>query len=146
MKQVSAVIAGVLFGMGLAVSGMSDPANVLAFLVIGTDWNPALIGTMGAAVVVTTVGYALTRRRGRPLFEVEFSMPTAESIDARLLAGAALFGAGWGLSGYCPGPGLVGLAVLDLRALAFVPSFVVGMALFEVFARPRSSRQLASDG
>lgn len=147
MKGFSALLAGTLFGIGLAVSGMADPPNVLAFLTISSSWNPALIGTMGGALAVTAVGYALVTRRARPLFEAEFSIPRTGEIDKRLIVGASVFGVGWGLSGYCPGPGLVGLAVLDVRALAFVAAFAVGVLLYEGLNRKTVTvREPLADG
>ena len=137
MKGLTALLAGTLFGIGLAWSGMSDPANVLAFLTISLDWNPALIGTMGGALAVTAVGYALVTRLERPLYEADFSIPTAREVDKRLIAGASVFGVGWGLSGFCPGPALVSFAVLDVRALAFVAAFLGGVLLYEALNRER---------
>ncbi len=137
MKGFTALLAGMLFGIGLAWSGMSDPAVVLSFLTISLDWNPALIGTMGGALAVTAVGYARVRRLERPLFEADFSIPTAGAVDKRLIAGASVFGVGWGLSGFCPGPGLVAFAVLDVRALTFVAAFLGGVFLYEALNRER---------
>ena len=135
MNGLSALLAGALFGAGLAVSGMADPANVLGFLVLAPGWNPALIGVMGGALVVTAIGYRFVIGRERPLLAESFSLPEKTEIDGRIIAGAILFGVGWGLTGYCPGPGLVGLAVLDTRALAFVLAFLAGVVVYELMDR-----------
>ena len=110
VRQAAAgLLAGLLFGAGLALGGMTDPAVVLGFLDVAGDWNPSLIGVMGGAVVVTFVGYRLVLRGGRPLLAAWFARPARTRPDAALLAGAALFGVGWGLAGYCPGPALAAL-------------------------------------
>lgn len=127
--------AGLCFGAGLAISGMADPQKVLAFLTLGPDWAPALLLVMGSAVLTATLGYRLVLRRPAPLFATDFSLPVRTAIDRRLIVGGALFGIGWGLSGYCPGPAIVGGFLLDLRALAFLGTFAIGMTLFEVFQR-----------
>jgi uncharacterized membrane protein YedE/YeeE len=152
MKAVMcAAISGALFGAGLVISGMTDPEVVLAFLTLNQHWNPALIAVMGSAVIVASVGFAFARRRGRPVFTETFSEPASSDIDVRLLAGAAIFGIGWGLSGYCPGPALVGAASLDYRALLFIVAYGLGMWFYQLFAAPsgRSSQrraQTAGDG
>ena len=135
MSNIAALIAGTLFGLGLVISGMTDPANVLAFLTLGASWNPNLAVVMASALAVAAVGYALAGRRQAPLWSTTFHLPTNRQIDARLLAGAGLFGLGWGFSGYCPGPALVGAIALDGRALLFMLAFVVGAVLFELFDR-----------
>ena len=94
MKAASALLAGVIFGAGLAISGMADPARVLGFLVISADWDPSLIGVMGGAVLTAAIGYALVTRRGRPLADSEFRLPTSTRVDGKLIFGAALFGVG----------------------------------------------------
>lgn len=151
MKQmVFAALAGIFFGAGLAISGMTNPEVVLAFLTLDANWNPALIGVMGSAVVVSTIGFAIARRRARPFADSEFHEPQAKQVDRRLMIGSALFGVGWGLSGYCPGPAFVGAASLDYRALVFMAAFVIGLLLFELtLGRPRvetAPRIAATDG
>ncbi len=146
-----AALSGALFGAGLVVSGMTDPDVVLAFLTLNESWNPALIAVMGSAVVVASLGFALARKRGRPVFAEQFSDPTRSGVDGRLLAGAVIFGAGWGLAGYCPGPALVGAAGFDYRALLFIAAYALGLWLYQIFAAPSaaaadSQPQLASDG
>ena len=110
---------------------MTDPLKVLAFLTLGADWDPTLIFVMGSAVVVTFLGYRLAGSRAAPLFDTQFHAPASTVIDKRLLGGAAMFGAGWGLAGFCPGPALVGLMTLDARAAVFVAAYVAGVLIYE---------------
>jgi len=126
-----ALLSGACFGAGLVISGMTDPDVVLAFLTLDASWNPALIVVMGSAMVVASLGFAFAHRRGAPFADPEFHEPTASSLDARLLLGAATFGVGWGLSGYCPGPAIVGAASIDVRALIFFAAYLVGIAAYE---------------
>ncbi len=108
MKNLSGFLAGLLFGMGLVVAGMTDPEKVLAFLTVGAQWNPSLIYVLGSAVVTASIGFAWVNRRMAPLFDESFHSPSSFVVDKRLLAGSVLFGLGWGTAGYCPGPALVG--------------------------------------
>ncbi|MHA6206187.1 DUF6691 family protein [Dyella soli] len=110
MKSWIALLAGLLFGMGLSVAGMTQPAVVLGFLDLFGAWNPRLLFVMGGAVLTTAIGYRWIWRQSRPWLATSFRVPTARDIDARLVVGAALFGIGWGLAGYCPGPALASLA------------------------------------
>ena len=130
-KKLAALIAGTIFGLGLSISGMANPDVVLAFLTLGDGWNPALLLVMASAVAITAAGYVVADRRAAPLFDHEFQRPAATAIDGRLLLGALIFGTGWGLAGYCPGPAIVGALTLDPRALVFLPAFVGGMLAFE---------------
>ena len=125
-----ATLSGLLFGAGLAISGMTQPEVVLAFLTLDSNWNPALMLVMGSAVSVSAVGYALARRREKPLLDARYHEPTARQVDLRLLSGAGIFGVGWALSGYCPGPALVGAASLDYRALVFLAAYLGGLVLY----------------
>jgi uncharacterized membrane protein YedE/YeeE len=140
MGPFAALLAGAVFGLGLSVSGMADPTIVLAFLTLDSGWNASLLVVMAAAVTVTTIGYRLAGSRAAPLLDSEFHAPARRDIDRRLILGAIVFGAGWGLAGYCPGPAIVGALTLDPRALAFLPGFVVGMIAFEAVPKP-STRQ-----
>ncbi len=121
-----ALLAGMLFGAGLLISGMADPQRVLAFLTIGPDWDPSLALVMAGALTITVPGFALMRRRGRPLFTERFTAPTQNRIDRRLLIGAALFGLGWGWAGYCPGPAIVGAGLGHWSALLFAAAMLAG--------------------
>jgi uncharacterized membrane protein YedE/YeeE len=128
MKATLAALAcGLAFGAGLALSGMTNPAKVIGFLDLAGAWDPTLVFVMGGAVGASALGYALARRRAKPLFAETFALPTRADLDARLLGGAALFGVGWALVGLCPGPALASLARADAHALAFVATMAVGM-------------------
>jgi uncharacterized membrane protein YedE/YeeE len=118
-------LAGVLFGAGLLVSGMADPARIIGFLRLAPGWDPSLAFVMAGALAVTLPGYALLHRRGRPLFASGFA-PRTSDIDARLLLGAAIFGLGWGLQGYCPGPAVVAAGLGQWPALVFLPAMLAG--------------------
>jgi len=110
MKSFMALLAGLLFGVGLGIAGMTQPAVVLGFLDVGGAWDPRLLFVMAGAVLTTAIGYRLVWRARKPRYETSFDVPSVQHIDVRLLLGAALFGIGWGLAGYCPGPALASLA------------------------------------
>ncbi|MBI4347203.1 MAG: YeeE/YedE family protein [Elusimicrobia bacterium] len=129
MKALSAFIAGALFSVGLAVSGMTLPENVVGFLDFFGDWRPALAFVMGGAVGVYAALYPLVIRRGAPLFAPAFDVPAPAPVDARLLAGAAAFGAGWGLAGFCPGPALTALGSGAVEAAIFTGAMTAGICL-----------------
>lgn len=129
MKAWPALIAGILFGLGLTLSGMSDPAKVLGFLNIAGDWVPDLIFVMGGAVVVTLIFTPLVVKRARPLLADSFSLPTTQTLDKRLVSGAVLFGVGWGLSGYCPGPAVVSLLYGYESTIVFCLAMLAGMSI-----------------
>ncbi|CUI33459.1 YeeE/YedE family protein [Achromobacter kerstersii] len=122
--------SGLVFGLGLIVSGMANPAKVLGFLDIAGQWDPSLAFVMGGAVVITAVGFALLRRRRVSLSGEPMRWPSATRIDLRLALGSVAFGAGWGLAGFCPGPALVAAAAGVQEALIFVAAMVAGMAIF----------------
>ncbi|ULU25778.1 DUF6691 family protein [Dyella terrae] len=109
MKSLMALLAGLLFGAGLGIAGMTQPVIVLGFLDVGGAWNPRLLFVMAGAVLTTAIGYRLVWRARKPRLEASFEMPSARRIDGRLLVGSALFGIGWGIAGYCPGPALASL-------------------------------------
>lgn len=144
VQVLVALLAGLLFGAGLTVSQMINPAKVLAFLdfggIAGGTWDPSLALVMVGALVVTYAGYALAFRRRRPVCTAQFSLPTTRRIDRRLLAGAALFGAGWGLVGYCPGPAIAGLGLGATKTIIFVAAMVVGMGAYHLIVERRSQR------
>ncbi|MGZ9811619.1 DUF6691 family protein [Pseudoroseicyclus sp. H15] len=128
MKHLFALLSGLLFGLGLIVSGMSDPAKVLNFLDIFGTWDPSLAFVMGGAILVTAPGYALLARlRYQPLFADQFHIPTKRDLEPRLITGAAIFGIGWGLGGFCPGPALTSLPIAASGTLIFVPFMLVGI-------------------
>lgn len=129
MPIIFATLAGIIFGAGLTVSDMVNPARVLNFLDIGGSWDPTLIFVMAGGLAVTTLGYKLVFRFGSPIFDNKFNLPTQRQIDLPLVGGAALFGVGWGLAGICPGPALTDLATLEPKDLLFVVAMLVGMIL-----------------
>ncbi len=129
MQILATLISGLLFGLGLCVSGLINPAKVQAFLDIAGAWDPSLLITMAAAVVVTGLGYRVAFAREKPLFETVFHVPPTGAVDRRLLAGATLFGIGWGLVGFCPGPAVAALALGITPAIIFVAAMLAGMAL-----------------
>ena len=142
-KTASAFAVGLLFGLGLLVSGMADPAKVLAFLDVTGRWDPSLAFVMAGAIVVSTTGYLVARRRGRPLLAARLEIPNRRDLDRRLIAGAAVFGIGWGLGGLCPGPALTLLTVAPAQAVTFVVAMVVGMLAFRLLpaAAPKPAVQ-----
>ena len=129
MKAWPALISGVLFGLGLTLSGMSDPAKVQGFLNITGDWVPDLIFVMGGAAVVTVPLTPLVLKRAAPLMADSFSLPLTAALNKRLIAGAILFGTGWGLSGYCPGPAVVSLLYCYESTFVFFVAMLLGMSL-----------------
>jgi uncharacterized membrane protein YedE/YeeE len=144
MRIIVSAIAGLLFGLGLIVSGMADPAKVQNFLDPFGAWDPSLAFVMLGAIAVTFAGYRIAFRRGRPLLADTLSLPSKTDIDARLLVGAGLFGIGWGLSGFCPGPAIVSLPLLATGTLVFVPAMLAGMLLARTLQnRPRGSDERA---
>ncbi|WP_298256238.1 DUF6691 family protein [Bradyrhizobium sp.] len=134
--------SGLIFGLGLLISGMNEPEKVLGFLDFFGAWDATLAFVMAGAVAVAAAGFALARRRVAPLFAARFGWPSRNDIDAPLLTGSALFGVGWGLAGICPGPALVNLASLTAPIIVFVAAMVLGMFGFELWQR----RSVASAG
>ena len=135
-----ALVTGLVFGAGLALSDMVNPARVLAFLDVAGAWDPTLALVMAGAVVSSAVGYAVSRRLRSPLFGKSFFIPENRMLDRQLTGGAALFGIGWGLVGFCPGPAVAGLVSGLWQPWLFVAAMIAGMALHRVAATPR--RQL----
>lgn len=131
-------VIALIFGIGLVISGMVDPAKVLNFLDVAGSWDPSLAFVMAGAVTVTMAGYRVVLARPKPLFAPEFQLPTRREIDARLLLGAGLFGVGWGLAGFCPGPALTALGLGAPGTLAFVPAMLAGMAAARWLAAGRA--------
>jgi uncharacterized protein len=121
------LIAGFIFGLGLCLSGLADPSVVQGFLDVAGAWNPTLLFVMGAGLTVTLIGYHLGFRRGRPLWSPRFNLPTSTVIDTPLVSGAVIFGVGWGLAGYCPGPAVVSLASGRTEVFVFITAMVTGM-------------------
>ncbi|HLZ98383.1 MAG TPA: DUF6691 family protein [Steroidobacteraceae bacterium] len=136
---------GLVFGLGLLISGMTEPEKVLGFLDVFGAWDATLAFVMAGAVIVAGAGFALAQRRSAPLFAAKFSWPARSDIDAPLLTGSALFGIGWGLSGICPGPALVNLAGLTMPMIVFVAAMVLGMFGYELWQRRKVSGETASE-
>jgi uncharacterized protein len=145
MRTLAAGVTGLLFGVGLLVSGMTNPGKVLAFLDVTGKWDPTLAFVMGGALGVNALAWALTRRRARPLFAEEFALSPESRIEPSLLGGAALFGVGWGLVGLCPGPALAGLLRGDSSVYVFAAALLVGIGMvrnLRAFPRPRGTAPL----
>jgi uncharacterized membrane protein YedE/YeeE len=123
------VVSGTLFGAGLTLSGMTDPARVRGFLDVFGQWDPTLVFVMGGAVIVMAIAWRIQSRMKQPLFGETFSLPDRRDVDGRLIAGSALFGIGWGIAGLCPGPAVASLALSPLAVLPFVAAMLAGMAL-----------------
>jgi uncharacterized membrane protein YedE/YeeE len=133
---VPALVVGVLFGAGLVVSDMINPARVLSFLDLAGAWDPTLAFVMAGALVPSAIGYAIARRMRRPVMAEAFCIPQSRTIDRRLVAGAALFGAGWGLAGFCPGPAVASLSLGLWQPWLFVAAMLAGMLLHRVVTSP----------
>ena len=129
MGVIAAAVTGLVFGLGLVISGMADPAKVQNFLDVAGAWDPSLAFVMGGAIAVALPGYWLVRHRSSPLLGGSFAAPPPSIIDWRLIGGAAIFGVGWGLAGFCPGPAVASLALGAPGTLAFVSAMVIGVAL-----------------
>jgi uncharacterized protein len=132
-------LAGLIFGFGLLISGMANPAKVQNFLDLAGAFDPSLIFVMLGAVIVTFLGYRLTFQRSRPVLAERFSLPTLKDVNTRVLLGPALFGIGWGLSGFCPGPAITSLTLLAKGTLFFVPAMLIGIGLARFLAQARLS-------
>ncbi|MDB0565546.1 DUF6691 family protein [Ralstonia solanacearum] len=130
-------VAGLLFGAGLMVSGMANPAKVLGFLDLAGRWDPSLAFVMAGAILVGAVAFFIARRRGRSLLGLPLQLPASTAITARLVLGSAAFGIGWGLAGFCPGPALVALGAGAPKAWGFVAAMLAGMAVFSALERRR---------
>lgn len=133
-KLAAAWFAGGLFGFGLVLSQMIDPRRVQGFLDLAA-WDPTLLLVIVGATGTTLVGYRIVQRRDRPVFEDRFHLPTATKLDGRLLLGSALFGAGWGMAGYCPGPALTAAAIGFIEPLVFLVALLAGSLLFDLYRR-----------
>lgn len=144
MRIVTAMLAGLVFGLGLTVAQMTNPAKVLAFLDLFGNWDPSLAFVMGAALLVTAAGYRLVWQRPAPAYATGFQVPGNRMIDRRLMAGSVLFGIGWGLVGLCPGPAIAALTIGGGKALAFLAAMCVGFGAFEFYDRVAAKRTTVS--
>jgi uncharacterized membrane protein YedE/YeeE len=143
MAAIWALAAGLIFGTGLIVSGLANPAKVLAFLDLAGRWDPSLLVLMATGIAVSAVAYAFANRRRATLFGGPLSLPTRRDIDSPLILGAVIFGVGWGLVGICPGPALVVLGSGRPQGVAFVLAMLAGMGVYELYERVRAQRDLA---
>ena len=134
-QRISEFLIGLIFGLGLILSGMSNPEKVLGFLDLAGSWDPSLAFVMGGGVIVAFIAFTLAKKRTQAFFGDALRLPTAKQIDKKLLIGSLLFGAGWGLAGFCPGPALVSVGAGYSQALILVVAMIVGMLLVEVFSR-----------
>lgn len=125
-RGIAAIVSGIVFGLGLAISQMINPGKVVGFLDVAGNWDPSLALVMGGAVVVTFFAFRLTKKRQAPLFDTMFHKPAKSRIDAQLVIGSAVFGVGWALSGYCPGPGIATLVTGSTEAFVFVAAMIAG--------------------
>lgn len=132
MLAFTSLLAGLVFGLGLILSGMANPAKVLGFLDLFGRWDPSLGLVMGGAVAVSALAFFIARRRSASLLGAALKLPLARQIDRRLVIGSVLFGIGWGVAGFCPGPALVALGMGQAKALVFVAAMLAGMGLFEL--------------
>ena len=145
VRIATGLVAGLLFGIGLAVSEMINPAKVLNFLDVFGRWDASLAFVMLGAVVTSAIGYRLAFRRERPLFEPRFMLPTRQDIDSRLLVGSAIFGIGWGLGGYCPGPAISGLGFGAPETIVFVTAMAAGMIVWRMMSSMPSRSDAGED-
>ena len=128
-RQLPIILAGVLFGAGLTLGGMTDPARVRGFLDLFGDWDPTLAFVMGGAVLVMAMAWVIQPKLAQPLFAAEFSLPSRRDLTPKLIGGSALFGIGWGVAGLCPGPGIAALVIEPVSAAIFVIAMLAGMLL-----------------
>lgn len=135
MPVFAALLAGLIFGAGIALSGMINPAKVLNFFDLAGQWDPSLIFVMAGALVVTFIGYRIVWRRSAPLFDIRFHLPTRHDLDPALIGGAAVFGIGWGIAGFCPGGAIPALGLGRIDAVIFVAAMVAGIALARALRR-----------
>lgn len=133
MHIFASLLAGLVFGLGLIVSGMANPAKVLGFLDLAGAWDPSLVFVMGGAIAVGAVAFFVARKRVLSLLGSPMRLPASRDIDRQLVGGSLLFGIGWGMAGFCPGPGLVALGMGEVKALVFVAAMLAGMGIWELF-------------
>lgn len=141
VDALSSFVVGLIFGVGLILAGMTDPAKVIGFLDIAGHWDPSLAFVMGGAISVGAVAFRFARRRTANFLGGAMRMPTKKDIDRRLVIGSLLFGIGWGLGGFCPGPGITALGTGNIKAFVFVIAMVAGMAVFELIEWIRQERR-----
>ncbi len=141
MAALTALLAGLLFGFGLMVSGMANPAKVLGFLDLAGRWDPSLAFVMAGAIAVGSLAFFFAKRTRKSFLGLSIQLPASTTITLRLVLGSAAFGVGWGLAGFCPGPALVALGAGYAKAVGFVAAMVAGMTVFELLERAKSTMQ-----
>jgi len=137
MHTFAALLAGLVFGIGLILSGMANPAKVIGFLDLAGRWDPSLALVMAGAIGVGVVAFAIAGRRSRSLLGDEMRLPASRDIDRRLIIGSVAFGVGWGIAGFCPGPAIVAVGIGEWKAMVFTASMVAGMVIHQLIDRPR---------
>ncbi|MGB1952281.1 MAG: DUF6691 family protein [Marinobacter sp.] len=137
--SLAALLSGLIFGLGLILSGMANPEKVLGFLDLAGLWDPSLAFVMGGAILVGLVAFTIARKRTLSFLGFDMKLPASTHIDSRLVVGSLMFGIGWGIAGFCPGPGLVALGAGELKAAVFVSSMVAGMGIYEWIERKRGA-------
>ena len=140
MRLITTYLIGLIFGTGISISGMANPAKVLNFFDVAGAWDPSLIFVMGGAVVVTFIGYRIVLRRPAPLFDTRFMLPTRRDLDLPLIGGAAVFGVGWGIAGFCPGGALPALGTGTPAVFIFVAALLAGIVAVNLFRRFQAQR------
>ncbi|HEY0214281.1 MAG TPA: DUF6691 family protein [Paenirhodobacter sp.] len=135
MRMISALLIGMVFGAGIAVSGMINPAKVLNFFDVVGTWDPSLALVMVGALIVVSIGYRIVLRRDGPLWGARFQLPVRRDIDLRLIAGAAMFGIGWGIAGFCPGAAIPALGLGHADTLIFIVAMIAGILLARILSR-----------
>lgn len=140
LRHLSALVAGLIFGLGLVISQMINPAKVISFLDVFGSWDPSLAFVMGGGLIVTAIGYRLVWRNPKPFAVDKFQIPGNRTIDKRLAIGAILFGIGWGLVGLCPGPAITALLIGGIPTVIFLGAMIAGMIIFEGFNRIQNRR------
>lgn len=143
MQILTALACGAIFGLGLSLSGMLDPARVRGFLDVGGAWDPSLAFVLGGAVMVAFAGMVMRRRLRQPAFDDSFHLPATTPIDTRLILGSAIFGIGWGLAGFCPGPALAALSLGLTPVMLFVLAMLAGMTTYDRFVQPKKPAMAA---
>ena len=139
MLVIASLLAGLVFGLGLIVSGMANPAKVLSFLNLAGPWDPSLALVMVGAIAVGLVAFHVARKRTTSLLGAAMELPISRQIDRRLVLGSVLFGVGWGIVGFCPGPAIVALGMGQVKAVVFVVAMLFGMGIFELFERRKQA-------
>ena len=144
MRNLSSFLAGLLFGLGLIISGMANPAKILGFLDLAGRWDPSLVFVMIGAVALASIGFFASRRTGKPLLDETRHLPTKKKVDVQLVAGSAIFGVGWGVAGFCPGPVVVAVGAGKFGAVVFLAAMLAGMLAFKMFDTRRNVKPEAN--